>query len=58
MFFKHIVAVLLACFHEGEDIETRSALDELLAKLDRAQLKALLIDVAEHNPDPADAIEH
>src|SRR5262245_39844533 len=40
---KHIVAVLLTCLHEGEEIETRPALGELLAELDRAQLQALLV---------------
>jgi uncharacterized Zn finger protein len=54
---KHIVAVLLTCLHEGEDIETRPALDELLAELDRAQLQALLVGLAERNPELADAIE-
>src|SRR5215470_8267284 len=32
---KHIVAVLLTCLYEGEDVETRPALDEILAELDR-----------------------
>jgi uncharacterized Zn finger protein len=54
---KHIVAVLLTCLHEGEDIETRPALDELLAELDRAQLQAMLVGLAERNPELADAIE-
>jgi uncharacterized Zn finger protein len=54
---KHIVAVLLTCLYEGEDIETRPALDELLAELDRAQLQALLVGLAERNPELADAIE-
>ncbi|HET9223717.1 MAG TPA: SWIM zinc finger family protein [Roseiflexaceae bacterium] len=54
---KHIVAVLLTCLHEGEDIETRPALGELLADLDRTQLQALLVGLAEHNPELADAIE-
>jgi uncharacterized Zn finger protein len=54
---KHIVAVLLTCLHEGEDIETRPALDELLADLDRAQLQGLLVGLAERNPELADTIE-
>jgi uncharacterized Zn finger protein len=54
---KHIVAVLLTCLHEGEEIETRPALNELLAELDRAQLQALLVSLAERDPELADAIE-
>src|SRR5262245_51288919 len=54
---KHIVAVLLTCLYEGEDIETRPALAELLADLDRAQLQALLVGLAEHNHEIADTIE-
>jgi uncharacterized Zn finger protein len=54
---KHIVAVLLTCLHEGEDIETRPALDELLADLDRAQLQGLLVGLAERNPELTDTIE-
>ena len=54
---KHIVAVLLTCLYEGEDIEARPALDELLSELDRAQLQALLVGLAERNPELADAIE-
>jgi uncharacterized Zn finger protein len=54
---KHIVAVLLTCLHEGEDIETRPALDELLADLDRAQLQGLLLGLTERNPELADAVE-
>src|SRR5262245_49064962 len=54
---KHIVAVLLTCLYEGEDIETRPALDQLLAELDRTQLQALLVGLAERNPELADAIE-
>jgi uncharacterized Zn finger protein len=54
---KHIVAVLLTCLHEGEDIETRPALEDLLSELDRAQLQALLVGLAERNPELADAIE-
>src|ERR1044072_2489245 len=52
-----IVAVLLTCLYEGEDLETRPALDQLLAELDRAQLQALLVGLAERNPELADAME-
>ena len=54
---KHIVAVLLKGMHEAGEIETRPALDALLADLDRAQLQALLVGLADRDPDLADAIE-
>jgi uncharacterized Zn finger protein len=54
---KHIVAVLLTCLHEGDEIETRPTVDTLLADLDAAQLRVLLVGLAERNPDIADALE-
>src|SRR5262245_2285575 len=53
---KHIVAVLLACLYEGDEIETRPTLASLLAGLDRAQLQALLLGLASGNPTLADSI--
>src|SRR6185295_7140140 len=50
---KHIVAVLLTCLYEGDEIETRPSLDTLLADLDRVQLQALLVGMAERNPELA-----
>jgi uncharacterized Zn finger protein len=54
---KHIVAVLLACLHDPGKIEERPALDELLADLDREQLRDLVLRLAAHDPDLADEIE-
>jgi uncharacterized Zn finger protein len=54
---KHIVALLLAALYDSAAIETRPPLDTLLAELDRAQLQALLIALAERDPDLASAIE-
>jgi len=54
---KHIVAVLLTCLYEADEIETRPALETLLADLDRAQLQGLLIGLSRRSPDIADAIE-
>ncbi len=54
---KHIVAVLLACVYEGDEIETKPTLDALLANLDRAQLQALLLGLAARDPNLADSIE-
>jgi uncharacterized Zn finger protein len=54
---KHIVAMLLAALYIPEEIESRAPLDELLADLDRTQLQALLIGLAERDFDLANAIE-
>jgi uncharacterized Zn finger protein len=54
---KHVVAALLACLHEPEVIETRPALEELLAGLDCDQSQGVLLHLAAHDPDVADAIE-
>jgi uncharacterized Zn finger protein len=54
---KHIVAVLLAAMHEPQRIEEQPPLDQTLAALDRDQLQALLLALAERHPDLADAIE-
>jgi uncharacterized Zn finger protein len=54
---KHIVALLLSALYDSESIETRPPLDALLADLDRSQLQALLIALADRDSDLADAIE-
>ncbi|HJZ48023.1 MAG TPA: SWIM zinc finger family protein, partial [Roseiflexaceae bacterium] len=54
---KHIVAVLLTSLYQADTIETHPSLDALLAELDRPQLQALLLALAEGDPDLADAIE-
>ncbi len=54
---KHIVAVLLACQREPDLIEERPTLEELLAGLDREQLRDLLLRLAANDPYVADEIE-
>ena len=54
---KHIVAVLLACAREPDRVEPRPTLDELLAGLDREQLRDLLLHLAANNSCVADEIE-
>lgn len=53
---KHIVATLLACLEDPDEIEVRPALDELLADLDREELQSLLLHLAA-DPYVADEIE-
>jgi uncharacterized Zn finger protein len=54
---KHIVAALLACAHEPEAIEERPAVETMLADLDREQLQALVVKLADREPALADLIE-
>ena len=54
---KHIVATLLTCIHEPETVEERPPIEDLLAGLDRDQLQALVLKLAERQPDLVDFIE-
>jgi uncharacterized Zn finger protein len=54
---KHIVATLLTCLHAPDLIEERPTLDELLADLDREQLRDLLLRLATNDLCAADEIE-
>lgn len=54
---KHIVAVLLMCLDEPDQIEERPRLDEILTGLDEAQLRELVLDLASHNPRLVEWIE-
>lgn len=54
---KHIVATLLAFAAQPSDVERRPPLAELLAGLDREQLAAVLLRLAEDEPALVDAIE-
>lgn len=54
---KHIVAALLAYFQQPERVERQQPLAAVLAPLDRERLQALLLDLAERQPDLADLIE-
>lgn len=55
---KHIVATLLAYAHAAPGtVDVRPPLTELLARLDRGQLEALLLYLAEQDPGIADRID-
>ncbi len=54
---KHIVATLLTCLRDPDVGEARPALYELLAGLDREQLRDLVLGLAARDPDLADEIE-
>jgi uncharacterized Zn finger protein len=54
---KHIVAALLAARQNPGDVEKRQPLAELLAGLDRDQLQALLLKLADHEPGVVAMIE-
>jgi uncharacterized Zn finger protein len=51
---KHIVAVLLACIHEPETIETRQSLEQLLDRLDLSQAKQVFRELIADQPDLID----
>ena len=54
---KHIVATLLLCLNEPGEIEERPPLADLLAGLNADRLVALIVALAEEDPDLVDAIE-
>ena len=54
---KHIVATLLAYAKQPDMVDIRSPLAETLAALDRAQLEALLLELADRVPRMNDLIE-
>lgn len=54
---KHIVATLLAYANQPDAVDIRSPLAEKLAALDRAQLQALLLELADRIPRMSDLIE-
>jgi uncharacterized Zn finger protein len=54
---NHIVATLLACLREPDQIEERLPLDGLLADLGREQLQGLLPHLTARDPTVADEIE-
>ncbi len=53
---KHIVAVLLYCVYSAESVEEGRPLQEALAPLDRDALQALLLQLAETQPDLVEEI--
>jgi uncharacterized Zn finger protein len=54
---KHIVAVLLAVLENSEDIAVHPGVASLLAGLGEAELRQLILNVAQDEPGFADAIE-
>jgi uncharacterized Zn finger protein len=54
---KHIVAVCLCLMDEPETIEERLPLEHLLADLDLAQARSILLTLAERNPSLVETIE-
>ncbi len=54
---KHIVATLLAYAKRPGEVDIRSPLAETLAALDRSQLQAILLELADRIPRLGDAIE-
>jgi uncharacterized Zn finger protein len=53
---KHIVAVMLTCLHDSEDVEEQPTLETLLEPLDRVALQMLVLKLAEENPRLAEDI--
>ncbi|MBI3977407.1 MAG: SWIM zinc finger domain-containing protein [Chloroflexi bacterium] len=54
---KHVVATLLAYLHQPESVEDRPTIASLLAGLNRDQLQAVLLAMAERQPALAGEIE-
>jgi uncharacterized Zn finger protein len=54
---KHVVAALLVAIRNPDEVEERPTLDALLADLDREQLQAVLVAIAERDPAVVDVIE-
>lgn len=54
---KHIVATLLTCLRQPDQIEQRPELVELLAPLNREQLQAIVQNLANEQPEWMEAIE-
>ncbi len=54
---KHIVATLLTCLHQPDQIEQRSELAELLEPLSREQLQTIVQNLTNEQPEWMDTIE-
>jgi uncharacterized Zn finger protein len=54
---KHIVATLLTCIHQPEDVDTRPALAELLNSLNQTQLKDLIQALVKDQPELLETID-
>ena len=54
---KHIVATLLTCLHQPDQIEQRPELAKLLAPLSREQLQTIVQSLSQQRPEWIEAIE-
>ncbi|MEL6493981.1 MAG: SWIM zinc finger family protein [Cyanobacteria bacterium J06623_7] len=54
---KHIVASLLFCLREPENIQVRSSLEEILDRLNEVQTQSLIQQLTEKQPELLDDIE-
>ena len=54
---KHIVAVLLAYIRSPEDIEERPTIEAMLSDLDQDQLRELILELVDYQPDLAAVIQ-
>ena len=54
---KHIVAVLLTFIHDRDFVELRLPLEDLLSRLDAAELNGLVIYMVESHPELADVVD-
>lgn len=54
---KHIVATMLVCARESENIEQRPTLEQLLDRLDRSQTQRLLQELVKEYPPLIEAID-
>ena len=54
---KHVVAALLECVHHQDRIQEHPSIEDVIDRLDRDQLKSLIVKLAQRQPDLADRIE-
>jgi uncharacterized Zn finger protein len=54
---KHIVAVLLTCFHQPELIAQRSSLEDLLTPINETKIRALVKHLVDKYPEIIDTVE-
>lgn len=54
---KHIVAVLLTCIHQPEQVEQRPTLAQLLDRLDLVQTQGLVQSLVDDNPALVEAVD-
>ncbi len=54
---KHVVAALLECIHNQDRIQEHPSVEDVIDRLDRDQLKTLLVKLAQRQPGLADQIE-